>query len=103
MDKWADYAICAVKYNDEKTHIEKVKRFKDLGGDSFDEPAAVKTRSAIIDAIKNKNRTYVTTYKHDGKWQKGAEVSIQTVDGVDYIRTDSNKIKKDNLGTLPEF
>ena len=31
MAKWADYAICAVKYNDEKTHIIEVERFEDEG------------------------------------------------------------------------
>lgn len=100
MGKWTDFAICAVKYNEEKTHIVEVKRFEDSDGDSFGK-LAVKTRSVIIDAIKNKKLTYITTYKQDGKWNKGAEVSIQTVDGIDYIRTDPNKVKKDNLGNLP--
>lgn len=101
MGKWADFAICAVKYNEDKTHIDKVERFRDDGEKLHSKE--IKSRETIIDAIKNKKLTYITTYKQDGKWKKGAEVSIQTVDGVDYIRTDVNKVKKDNLGNLPEF
>jgi len=36
-------------------------------------------------------------------WIKKAEIHIIKVGGGNFIRTDRNKIKSDNLGELPEF
>lgn len=100
MDKWADFAITAVRYDENKTHIVQVKRRKD-SGKSLEAPE-IKNRSVIIDSIE-KGYTYVSSYKKNEKWIEGKEVHIIKVDGKKYLRTDSNKTTKDNLGELPEF
>jgi hypothetical protein len=100
--KWADYLISAVRYNAEKTHIDKVKVHEDLGdkmGSAVETP-----RSTVVTNIKN-GKTYMTVSKNEktGKYEKGEDVGIVTVNNTEYIRTDANSIAKDNLGKLPEF
>lgn len=90
------YLISAVSYND--NHIAKVKVH------TTDDPNAsmIYTRQQVLDAMKNGYSFHTATEKW-GKLQKGAKVEKVTIDWVDYIRTDSNKVKKDNLGELPTF
>jgi len=39
----------------------------------------------------------------EGKYVRGEDVRVVEIDGAKYIRTDANKAKADNLGTLPRF
>jgi len=100
MAKWADYLISAVRYNTEKTHIVKVKVHKDMGESVGS--AEEFTRGQVADKIE-KGYSFVTIYRQNEKWVKGEEVHTVTVDGEEFIRTDRNNIKKDNLGALPEL
>ena len=101
MEKWADYLISAVRYDSEQSQIEKVRVHEDKGdevGSAFE-----LSRREVIANIKSK-KTYITIYKgQDNKWKKGEEVQIIVVDGTEYIRTDRNQKKSDNLENLPEF
>lgn len=101
MAKWADFVITAVRYDENQDHIIKVKRRLDNGNTL--EKEEERTRSQVVNAIENKGYTYVTSYKKDNEWYKGQKVHIINVDGKKYLRTDSNKTTKDNLGELPEF
>lgn len=47
--------------------------------------------------------TFVTAYLRDGRWHKGEDVRVVTINGERYIRTDNNSVKADNLGNLPEY
>jgi hypothetical protein len=101
--KWADYLISAVRYNAEKTHINRVRLHEDLGEDKMG--TAVETsRSLVVANIKN-GKTYMTVSKNEttGKYEKGEDVGIVTVNDTEYIRTDANSVASDNLGKLPEF
>jgi predicted thioesterase len=61
------------------------------------------TRQTVVDRIEG-GSTYMTITKNsDGKWHKGAQVQIITVDSVKYIKTVADSTKKDNLGSLPRF
>ena len=101
MEKWADYLISAVRYNPEHTRIIKVREHEDLG-DKVGQATEV-TRQEVISKIKQ-GKKYMTIFRtKDGKWKRGEEVHILTIDGEEFIRTDANKIKADNLGNLPEF
>lgn len=101
MSKWADYGISAVRFNDARTHINKVRIHPDNGetiGASIEH-----TRADIVAAIK-KGITFVTIFKgSDGKWQKGQPVRIIKVNGIEYIKTVENGKAVDNLDNLPEF
>ena len=101
MAKWADYGITKVRYNHQHTHIEKVKARED-NGDTFGAEQEY-TRSQIVSAIEG-GKTFITILKtSEGKWKKGQDVHIVTVNGVKYLRTDQNKTASDNLENLPEF
>lgn len=101
MAKWADYCISAVRYDAAHTHIVKVRVHVD-SGESIG-AATEETRSTVVSLIE-RGRTFVTiVLSSDGKWRKGEDVHIVTVNGVKYLRTDANSRAADNLGNLPEF
>ncbi|MCI0728579.1 MAG: DUF3892 domain-containing protein [Chloroflexi bacterium] len=100
MTKWADYGIAKVRYNAERTHITKVEVREDKG-DTLGSPEEW-TRSQVVQAIE-RGKTFVTILQASGKWSKGRDVHIITVNGVKYLRTDQNRKESDNLENLPEF
>ncbi len=100
MAKWADYLIVRVKYNHEHTHLVEVEVHQDLG-DSTGAAQKV-SRQDVVLAIQ-RGTTFVTAYTRDGKWQKGEDVRIVTINSERYIRTDNNSVRADNLGNLPEY
>lgn len=57
------------------------------------------TKADMIDHI-NKGNSVKTKYISNGYWKVGEDVRV--VDNS-YLRTDSNNIKKDNLGNLPRY
>jgi hypothetical protein len=101
LAKWADYLISAVSYNKDHTRIENVRQHLDTGdnvGDGF----SVSRYTVVANILGN--RSYCTIRKgSDGKWYKGDNVIMYSLDGSYFIRTDGNKTKSDNLGELPEF
>lgn len=64
-------------------------------------------REDVIQSLNNNDEWYTCLLKEerDGKkiWTKKAVIHIVEIDGENFIRTDRNKIKSDNLGELPEF
>jgi hypothetical protein len=101
MEKWADYGISAVKYNNERTHIVKVKAHKD-SGDTIS-ASTEWTRSEVVSAVERGSSFVTILQARDDKWRKGQDVHIINISGVKYIRTDQNHKASDNLGELPEF
>jgi len=94
-DKWADYLISKVRYNDRETHITKVLSHND-DGDTFGTSYET-SRARVIEVLKA-GYTFVTIYKNaSGKYDRGAEVRVVRIEGIDYIRTDADATKKDNL------
>jgi hypothetical protein len=100
-EKWADYVITAVHFNTAGTHIEEVEARKDTG-DSLAGPTT-KTRATVV-AELGSGYTYCTaTDAGNGKWNKGAEVNVVTIDGEKFIKTKADSSKNDNLDNLPTF
>ncbi|RLF58886.1 MAG: DUF3892 domain-containing protein [Thermoplasmata archaeon] len=98
-DKWADYLISAVKYNEKKYHIIKVRSHEDIGdkvGPSFEE-----SRKTVVSNLK-KGKTYCTIIMKE-KWTKGAPIKIVQINGKEFIKTYSNNKEEDNLGELQEL
>jgi hypothetical protein len=84
-----------------KTHIVRVKVHVDNGEKIG--PFQEWTRSEVVIALEQ-GKTFTTILMgSDGKWRKGQDVHIVTVNGVKYIRTDKNYRASDNLENLPEF
>jgi len=101
MEKWADYCISKVQYNEERTHIVKVEVREDKG-DTLGSPQEWQ-RTKVVTEIQT-GKTFITIMSDgSGKWRKGREVGTVTINGVNYIRTDRDKIASDNLENLPEF
>ena len=100
MAKWANYLIYQVKYNEDKTHIERVRVYPDLDaklGDSQEQ-----TRTEVIKNIE-KGISYMTAVTgKDGKLSQGQKVEIMILPHK-FIRTDRDAITADNLASLPEF
>lgn len=99
-NKWADYLISKVRYDENHNHITDLFIHKDAGvkvkaGDTY-------SRQSVVDVI-TKGASFNTIYKENSTWKNGAKVEIVRIDNENYLRTDSNNVKKDNLGELPEF
>jgi hypothetical protein len=99
-DKWADYLISAVRYNQAKTHIEAVQARTD-NGDKVSKPSDL-TRSTVITKL-DEGYTFITINLKDSKWHHGATVKKVVTDGETWIRTDADNTKADNLGNLPTY
>ena len=100
-EKWADYLISAVRYNDAETHIEMVRVHEDQG-DRVGAPTTWE-RSSVVASLEAGSTFMTITKGSDGKWTPGARVGIVTVRGTKYIRTDADATPEDNLGSLPRF
>jgi hypothetical protein len=103
MEKWADCLISHVRYDDAETQIDQVRARADHG-DKLGEPSEV-TRRRVVALLKN-GTTFMTIYKSttdSDRWTEGAAVRIVRIDDTDYIRTDADQAKQDNLGNLPRF
>lgn len=101
MAKWADLLISAVRYDKDRTRIERVKVHEDLGEKVGS--AKESTRASVVTNIK-KGVSYMTIRKaKNGNWKKGEEVHIIKVGNEEFIRTDKNAKAADNLENLPEF
>lgn len=102
MSGWGDYAITAVRYNNRSTRIIKVER-REVKPEKLTNPEIVE-RSAVVAGIDSDDK-YTTAIKNEdsGKWEFGNEIHVVNVDGEDFIRTDQNETKEDNLGGLPTF
>jgi hypothetical protein len=101
MAKWADFVVTKVKYNRDHTQIVEVEVRTDTGESIANDPRRT-VRQEVVSAIL-RGTTFVTAYLRDGKWQKGEDVRVVTIHGERFIRTDSNSVKADNLGALPEY
>lgn len=101
-EKWADFLIDAVRFNSQHTHIDLVRCRADLG-DKVSDSTVQFSRQQVIAKIRAGIK-FCTIYKgENGNWKRGAAVIIVTIDGEEFIKTVSDKIKKDNLDNLPEF
>ena len=94
-----DFCITAIKYSSDRQHVEWVKineeKVNALG------PDRITSRAFVADLIRLGKATFQTRYKGaDGKMHFGAQVHV--VDG-EFLSSDRNNTKRDNLGALPEF
>lgn len=96
----ADYGITGVKYNSTRKYIEWVKVGK-FSGNSFGMRENW-LRTKVISELE-KGKTFITVLKQGDRLKKGLEISIVTVNGKKYIRTDSDSKTSDNLEDIPEF
>lgn len=95
----ADFCITAVRYNQDRSHIEYVcvreEKPKEIG------LSRTVPRAFVADLIRLGKATFQTRTKTaDDKWTVGAQIHL--IDEI-YITTNKNSKKRDNLENLPEF
>lgn len=95
----ADFCVTAVRYNQDRSHIEYVRVAQDLPG-KFG-PHRTVARGFVAELINLNKATFMTwVLKADGNYSPGADIHV--IDG-EFLTTDRNSRKRDNLGNLPEF
>ena len=99
MDKWADYLISEVSYDSEHLISIALRHQETEQGITKGKPI---DRLTIVSDIKN-GFLYITIYSGKNSWKKGHRIHTFSIDGTPYLRIDSNKVKLDYLGDLPEF
>ena len=101
MEKWADYGISAVRFDDERVYIDQVRVHKDKGNAMGD--AEIWSREQVVSALES-SYTFITILNgNQGIWDEGHEVNIVPVNGNKYIRTDKDQNPSDNLDNLPNI
>jgi len=100
MEKWADYLISKVLYNQAGDKIDKVIARKDNGDNVGDEVEM--SRNTLVQHFAS-GKTFATmTKKPTGKWQKLYNVYYTKNYYNDFISINSNPTK-DNLGDIPLY
>jgi hypothetical protein len=95
----ADFCITAVRYNQDRSHIEFVRVKEEKPGEIG--PNRTVPRAFVADLIRLGKVTFQTrTETPEKKWKVGAQVHV--IDDV-YLTTNKNSTKRDNLENLPEF
>ncbi|MGD8306405.1 MAG: DUF3892 domain-containing protein [Ignavibacteria bacterium] len=101
IDKWADYLISAVRYEDHfnRKSISHCKVHPD-NGDSVGD-GTTWSKDEIMEALM-KGYTFNTISKDDrGKWKRGINVFLLMSNEI-YLNTDG-RINEDYLLNTPEF
>lgn len=95
-----NFYISAIKMDSTNQHIEFVKVHENKG-DTIG-PGTVNSRAFVGQLIRTGKIEFktITYIKAENLWSVGAKVEVMT---DDYITTDPNKTKRDNLGNLPTF
>jgi len=100
LEKWANHLISAIRYSPDRKYITELVQHEDQDN-SISEGAIVK-KLDVTDAIK-KGKTYMTIFNSNDNWKIGEMIRVFIVEGEVFIRTDKNKVERDNLGLLPEI
>ncbi len=101
MQKWADYLISGVKTDSNNNRIKTVEAHTDFGCMVCE--TTVFTREDVIAHIKE-GQTFSTVFRTPmGKWRKGDDVHLVTINGEDYLRTDSKVLAQDQFDNVPEI
>lgn len=100
MKRWAELLIKKV-HKDEHGRVQKVKVGIDVVSRVLGDVEL--TKEEVISILKD-GSIIKTTYMEDNKYVEGATVThYKESNGVEYLRTNSNKTSKDNLDNLPIF
>ncbi len=101
MQKWADYLISGVKSVIGSTQINCVEVHSDFGCLVCE--TSIESRTEVIAKIKG-GLSYATVFRTTlGKWRRGEDVRVVTVNGEEYLRTDAKPEPCDNFNDVPEI
>jgi len=93
MLKWVDYFVTNVKYNVDENRIGILEVRSDIEEDEDFWP-----REKVVEQIEKFNKTFCRVNKSNmGVWQKNSKINLVDINGEKFLRTDKNKICRDNL------
>ena len=98
MEKWADFLISKVSY-DENHKIQNALRHEETPKGIT--PGSPVDRITIASDLRH-GRTYSTIYSSNDSWRKGQNLRVYSLGGNPYIRIDGNNVDIDFLGDIPE-
>ncbi|MGB8299220.1 MAG: DUF3892 domain-containing protein [Polyangia bacterium] len=98
--RWADFVITAVRYDPDRSHITELLVRTD-NGDTLG-AGTEWTRADVVLAIR-RGQTFVTAFSTGSSFARGADVRVEMVGNEQFLRTDRNQRRADNLGELPEL
>ncbi|MCW4001089.1 MAG: DUF3892 domain-containing protein [Candidatus Bathyarchaeota archaeon] len=101
MQKWADYLISGVKSITGSAKISCVEVHSDFGCLVCE--TSIESREQVIANIKQ-GISYATVFRTMlGKWRRGEDVRVVTVNGEEFLRTDAKPEAADNFNDVPEI
>lgn len=102
MQKWADYLISAVRSGPTLSRIDSVEVHSDF--DCIVCETLIVSREEVIANLK-KGCTYTTICRTAmGKWRKGEDINLVSVNGEDFIKAGTKDCKPcDSFENVPEF
>ena len=102
MLKWADFLISSVKSGPTQECIDCVEVHKDIGCVVCE--TLIVSRIELIENLK-KGQTYTTIIRTlSGKWRKGEDVCLVTVNGKDYVKAGNKDcVPCDSFENVPEL
>ena len=101
MTNWGNYGISAVKYNSKGTHIDQVQIHQNINGGVGNVEYWLRER--VVSALKNNYVVITLPRNSEGGLTIGAQVIIDRINGIEYIKTVRDNTTHDNLGNLPRF
>jgi hypothetical protein len=97
-----NFVISAIRYDNERNYIEKVKAHEFLGKDGLGAPRTI-DRMMVIGLLLGGNRLYTLDRDQTMHWKRGSDVHKVYEQEKIFISTDPTEKMSDNLGNLPEF
>ncbi|OIM25270.1 hypothetical protein ATX61_07740, partial [Oenococcus oeni] len=87
-----------------RKHIAEVHAHKD-SGEKVDAEVYSFSKDKVVHDIENANPkiTFCTIYHRDGKWYQGEQVIVEMINWEQFIKTERDGTKTDNLGNLPTY
>ncbi len=100
------YAVSAVVFSNATKHHHSISHIFVHGvyDNGMDAPGRLFTRVEALDKMKTVPFfTIMWNYTEPAKWQKGAQIIPDEVNGITYLRTKPDNTTRDNLKDLIEY
>ena len=101
MSKWVDFVVSGIKKGPGLANITHVQVHEDFEGHLGNQKSLIRKPLPLI----SKREKHISQYikKNETDWEPGEIINTYVLNGETHIRTDSNKVDGDRLGTLPEI
>lgn len=99
----ADYGIYKVRFNINHSKIREVHVYNIKVNTININESITMDRDTMISKINSNNKLVTLIQSSEGDLQIGSEVKIYKLGHEDFIKTEENDIKQDNLDKLVEY